>query len=518
MVDQLNIEVEVKELLADLKQADIKLWIENGKLQSRAPEGAITPLIRSQIKFHKETIINLIQQTQKSREKVAIRPIPKIAPQNSYALSHAQRRLWVLDQMDSAQNAYNLPAAIRVKGTLNIDALEQALTQLLERHESLRTNFILENGEGRQIIRPVERFNLSTSIWENSGAAALDAYIHAHANQAFDLTKDPLLKVELLQLGAKESILLLNMHHIISDGWSMDILYRELSVLYQAVETGQAADLAPLRIQYKDYAAWQHQLLSDSGKMADLRTYWLEQLGDLTTLELPTDYLRPATKTYQGAELSHTFSQKILNGLKGLSKAGEATLFMTLTALTKILLYRYSGQEDIILGTPSAGRNHPDLHDQIGYYINTVALRDHLQPDASFSDTLQAIKETALAAFERELYPFDQLVEELNLDRDMSRSPIFDVMLALQNNEQSEFKLGETKLNALPGSFEISKFDLTFNFAEDSARLLLNIEYSTAIFKAATIARMVQHLETLITNVLVSPSVKIGEVDILPKA
>jgi len=515
MVNQLNI--AVKDLLAQLKAANVKLWVENGRLQSKAPAGAITPFLRSQIKFHKETIIQLIQETQKKAAKTATPSIPKIASQDSYALSHAQRRLWVLEQMGTAENAYNLPAAIRVEGTLNIAALEQALTQLVERHESLRTNFVLENGQARQIIRPVQSFNLSISRWENPNPAALETYIQAHANQGFDLTKDSPLKVELVQLSDNTSILLFNMHHIISDGWSMDILYRELSALYQAVDTGKPANLTPLRIQYKAYVAWQHQLLSDSEKMADLRTYWMEQLADLTTLELPTDALRPAIKTYGGAELSHTFNQQILTGLKGLSKAGEATLFMTLTALTKVLLYRYSGQEDIILGTPSAGRNHPDLHDQIGYYVNTVVLRDQLQPNASFNTTLQTIKQTALAAFERELYPFDQLVEELNLDRDMSRSPIFDVMVVLQNNEQGELTLGETKLNFLPSLFNRSKFDLTFGFVEVAEGLQVNIEYNTDLFKEATITRMVQHLETLIKNVLVNPKVEIGQVAILPK-
>ena len=447
-------------------------------------------------------------------EFAAIEPAPI---QATYELSHAQRRLWVIDQLEAAKNAYNMPAAIRITGTLNITALEQGLTQLFERHESLRTNFVSEKGQPRQIIRPAQPFHLNIRVWEDSDATALNAYIHAHAHKDFDLTKDTLLKIDLLQLGNSEYILLFNMHHIISDGWSMDNLFRELNVLYQAADTGEEANLPLLQIQYKDYAAWQHQLLSDGENMADLRTYWQEQLTDLTTLELPTDYPRPTVKTYEGAHLTHTLNTDLLAKLETISRANGATLFMTLTAIIKVLLYRYSGQEDIILGTPSAGRNHPDLHDQIGYYINTVALRDHLAQNDSFTDTLAKVKQTALAAFDRELYPFDQLVEELELDRDMSRSPIFDVMLVLQNNEQIELILRDATLGMLPSAFEISKFDLLFSFIKIPEGLELSLEYNTDLFKAATIGRIVQHLETLTTNVLTDPSVEIGQVNILPE-
>jgi len=445
----------------------------------------------------------------------AIEPAPI---QEFYELSHAQRRLWVLSQMEAVQNAYNMPAAIRITGILNTTALEQALTQLFARHESLRTNFISESGQPRQVIRPAEPFHLKISSWGDSDPAALNDYIHAHAHGVFDLTKDALLKIELLQLGYSEYILLFNMHHIISDGWSMDNLFKELNILYQAANTGEAANLPPLRIQYKDYAAWQHQLLSDSEQMADLRTYWQEQLANLTTLELPTDFPRPTVKTYEGAHLTHTFSTDILNQLEAVSRANGATLFMTLTAMVKVLLYRYSGQEDIVIGTPSAGRNHPDLHDQIGYYINTVALRDQLERNDSFTDTLTKVKQTALAAFERELYPFDQLVEEIVLDRDVSRSPIFDIMLVLQNNEQIELNIKDAAINILPRAFDISKFDFVFSFIKVPEGLELSLEYSTDLFKAETIGRMVQHLEILAKNILADPSVSIGKVDMLPEA
>ena len=509
---------EVLELLSELEAKQISLSLKGDKLGLTAPKDALTMPLKQKIKRFKSEIIVLLGNKENELPVNGYSPIAKTRVQPNYALSNAQRRLWVLDQLETGQNAYNIPEAIRITGSLNTIALEQALTQLLERHESLRTNFVLENGQPRQIIQPAGAFNLTINIWEHSDAATLSAYVQAHAHKVFDLTKDVLLKVELLELGDKEYILLFNMHHIISDGWSIGILFKELNVLYQAIDSGQSAKLAPLQIQYKDYAAWQHQLLSDNETMDALRTYWQEKLANLATLELPTDFPRPNVKTYQGTNLVYKFKEQLLSQLETLSRANGATLFMTLTAIVKILLYRYSGQEDIILGTPSAGRNHPDLHDQIGYYINTVVLRDHLAPNDSFTDTLVKVKQTALAAFERELYPFDQLVEELALDRDMSRSPIFDVMLVLQNNEQSELKLGATKLSVLASPFEVSKFDLTINFAQGMDGLEMGIEYNTSLFKEATIGRMIQHLETLITNVLVNPSVAIGQVNILPNA
>ncbi|MCB0566313.1 MAG: amino acid adenylation domain-containing protein, partial [Phaeodactylibacter sp.] len=430
-----------------------------------------------------------------------------------------QRRLWVLSRLEEGLAAYNMPSAIRIEGALNVEALEKALEGLANRHEILRTRFVAEeDGEPRQVIAPPAAFHLPRIDWRDKEPAETKAYLQAHANQVFDLSEGPLLKAELLHTGEGSHILLLNMHHIISDGWSMEVLLRELSALYDAAAKGEENPLPALKIQYKEYAAWQGELLSDNERMAELRGYWRAQLADLPVLELPADYPRPSVKSYRGGRLHHTFGPEVLEQLEKLSRESGASLFMALTALVKVLLYRYTNQEDILVGTPTSGRNHPDLHDQLGFYVNMLVLRDRLHGEEDFTQTLAQVKETALAAFERELYPFDRLVEELEVERDQSRNPVFDVMVVLQNNERSALKLGDTALIPIPGKLEASKFDLTFGFAAGAQGLRLDIEYSTDLFRRDRIERIAGHLETLLESVLANPAQPIGELNILPAA
>ncbi|MEI6411934.1 MAG: amino acid adenylation domain-containing protein, partial [Bacteroidota bacterium] len=449
--------------------------------------------------------------------------IPRIVESTDYALSNAQRRLWVIDQMSEtaeAHAAYNMPATLRLQGDLDIAALERVFELLFERHEILRTHF----REGRQVISPATPYQLPQRDCRGMGAEAIKALIEAHALRAFDLALDSLLQLELLQLEEGEYLLLFNMHHIISDGWSIDVLVREMTTLYEAIKQGveQPLSVLPaLKIQYKDYAAWQNELL-ESESAETMRAFWLNQLskedGMLPTLELPSDYARPANKTYNGARLNTIIPAKALEGLNTLCQAHGATLFMGLTALVKSLFYRYTGQEDILIGTPVAGRIHPDLHDQIGFYVNTVVLRDRLKGEDSFETLLNAIKNNTLAAFEHESYPFDRLVEDLDLPRDLSRSAVFDVLLVLQNNEQSELRFGDVALSVEEAETGISKFDLLFNFVETGEGLLMGLEYNTDLFKADRIARMADHLQTLIDSVLHDPRSAIGSLNLLPTA
>ncbi|MCB0564418.1 MAG: amino acid adenylation domain-containing protein [Phaeodactylibacter sp.] len=456
-----------------------------------------------------------------SKDTVLLKPIEPTAEQPTYALSNAQRRLWVLDQLEENLTAYNIPAALRLAGRLDTAALERAFALLFERHEILRTRFVAVNGEGRQVVDPAGGFKLPMQDARAWSEEQIREHIQAHAGRVFDLENERLLQVELLQMGAEEWLLLFNMHHIISDGWSMEVLVREWSRLYEACRQGVAeplAQLPPLPIQYKDYAAWQNNLLEADETLHGLRAYWQGQLADLPTLELPEDYPRPAVKTYNGASLQQLFSLEITRQLQALSREQGATLFMTLTALVNVLLYRYTNQTDIVLGTPSAGRTHPDLHDQIGFYVNTLVLRTQLEGEQSFTALLEQVKATALAAFEHELYPFDRLVEELDIPRDMSRSAVFDMMIVLQNNEQSRLELGDVAIEFEPVQADISKFDLTFSFAENEAGLAVEINYNTDLFRADRIERMFEHLETLMQSVLQAPGHPIEQLDILPEA
>ncbi|MCB0599528.1 MAG: hypothetical protein KDD28_36005, partial [Phaeodactylibacter sp.] len=460
-----------------------------------------------------------LSQVVAGRDSVLLKAIEPVVEQPSYALSNAQRRLWVLSRLEEGLTAYNMPAAIRIKGALDVEALERAFEGLINRHEILRTRFVAEeDATPRQVVSSSAAFQLPCRDWREKGPAETEAYLQAHANFVFNLSEGPLLKAELLQTGEDNHLLLFNMHHIISDGWSIEVLLRELSALYDAAVKGRENPLPALKIQYKDYAAWQNELLSDNERLAELRAYWRAQLADLPVLELPTDYPRPTVKSYQGSRLRHTFGPEVLEQLEKLSRESGASLFMALTALVKVLLYRYTNQEDILVGTPTAGRNHPDLHDQLGFYVNTLALRGRLQGEEGFTQTLAQVKETALAAFERELYPFDRLVEELEVARDQSRNPVFDIMVALQNNERSALKLGDAELSPLPGKFEVSKFDLTFGFAAGAEGLQMDIEYSTDLFRRDRIERMAGHLETLLESILTNPAQPISQLNILPAA
>ncbi|MCB0614226.1 MAG: amino acid adenylation domain-containing protein, partial [Phaeodactylibacter sp.] len=463
----------------------------------------------------------------KARIKVAA--IEPAEPQENYALSNAQRRLWVLGQMDEDQVAYNMPMVIQLKGKLHVEALQAAFNHLIARHESLRTNIITVNGVPRQVIHPVRKVEIHLPTWQEKGEKALSEYILSFARQPFNLADGALLRLELLQMqeGAHpeesgQALLLLNMHHIISDGWSMEILLRELSHLYDAYIEEEAHALPALRIQYKDYAAWQNALLEQSELMEDLRNYWFQKLAPIEEgfpiLELPADYPRPAVQSYQGAILSTTLSPQLLDDLEALSRSSGTTLYITLTAIVKALLYRYSGQRDIIIGSLSAGRNHADLEHQIGFYVNTLALRDYIAEGTNFIEFLAQVKQTSVEAIGHELYPFDRLVEELDLIRDTSRAPLFDVLIAIQNEESPVLKFGGSRAALESVDWQVSKFDLSFGFTPTSKGLVVDIEYSTDLYKPERIHRMFEHLECLIQSLLANSNQPVEKLSILPKA
>ncbi|NQZ19896.1 MAG: AMP-binding protein, partial [Bdellovibrionales bacterium] len=451
--------------------------------------------------FASPTIADLGQKIAdlKHLHPIILQPIPKVEKSDNYALSNAQRRLWVLDKMDDNLTAYNMPAAIRLHGDLDIEALEKTFQYLFDRHEVLRTRFVSIEGEGRQIIDKNIDFKLE--IIEVNNENEINELAQNHANHAFDLENEHLLKIKLLRINKTKHVLLFNMHHIISDGWSMGILIKEISRTYEKTSSDIRHSSSELPIQYKDYAAWQNNLLENEEVISELRNYWQNQLTDLPTLELPLDFKRPKVKTYNGASVQHTFSKAISEKLNVYSQENEATLFMTLTALVKVLLYRYTNQTDIVIGTPTAGRNHPDLHNQIGFYINTLVLRNQIEPTDNFKTVLSKVKQTALQAFENELYPFDKLVEELDIPRDMSRNAVFDVMVVLQNNEQADLSFGDVEIEVEETETNIAKFDLTINFTETENSLVTNINYNTDLFRNDRIERMIGHLETLINSV-----------------
>lgn len=449
--------------------------------------------------------------------------IAQVQQQEFYEVSHGQRRLWILNQFEEGLTAYNMPVAHRFKGTLDMAALEAAFQAVIERHEILRTRFISVEGALKQKVLATTElsFSIDYKDWRDKAQKNLliNDLVNKETNTPFDLDKVPLFRAGLVQMEEQEYVFLFNMHHIISDGWSQELLIREVLTLYHSYVTGESHALPPLRIQYKDYAAWQQEQLRGE-KLKEHQNYWLSKFEhSVPVLELPTDYPRPAIKTYRGTSLNHSFGLKLTQRIKALSQAQGVSDFMVIMAAVKTLLFRYTNQKDIVVGSPTAGRSHKDLENQLGFYVNLLALRTALDGDDTFATLLEKVKETTLGAYEHEIYPFDKLVDELRLSREMSRSPIFDVAVVFQDtNVQGDFKqeLEGVTVEKFTAEFKISKYDLRFNFFEGEGEILqLNIEYNTDLFKEVRIRRVINHLRQLLMAVVKSPQVRLTDIDYL---
>ncbi|NQX43688.1 non-ribosomal peptide synthetase, partial [Pedobacter steynii] len=439
--------------------------------------------------------------------------IPLVSPGQSYVLSSSQRRLWILSQFEDGNIAYNMPGVYVFEGDLNIEALEQSFLALIERHENLRTIFReAENSEVQQFILPFESVDFKIGYQDFRSVADRDEVVKglvaAEFHHSFDLSSYPLLRASLYQLSDHQWVFCYVVQHIISDGWSMGVLIRELLSLYNAFVTGAAMPLVPLRIQYKDYAAWQQSELTGD-QLHIHQNYWMNQFsGQLPVLNLPLEKPRPAKRTYNGATISGTINADISEGLRSLIKEEGGTLFMGLVAAMNVLFYRYSGQEDIIIGSPIAGREHADLEDQIGFYINTLALRSRFKGSGDYLELLREVKKVTLDAYDHQVYPFDEVLERLHLKRDMSRNPLFDVMIILQNTSSGHQKILSPSFNIKEYGLDehtISKYDLSFYFNEIGDELKLSIEYSTDLFSEAAVKRLYGHFESLLAHVVKHP-------------
>ncbi|WP_220388801.1 non-ribosomal peptide synthetase [[Flexibacter] sp. ATCC 35208] len=447
--------------------------------------------------------------------------------QSSYPLSSSQRRLWLLSQLENGNVAYNIPGVYVFIGELHLASLNFAFNELIQRHEILRTVFREnEKGELRQYIVPAAQQLFSIQYTDLRTAKDQDqrveALVKAGATQPFNLAEGPLLRAGLYQVGDSRWVFAYTVHHIISDGWSMEILIRELLLIYNHHVQGIPHSLLPLAIQYKDYACWQQAQLEDGILAAD-QVYWLLQLeGELPVLELPTDHVRSAVRTYKSGVVTHQFPEHAVEQLRTLCQQQGATMFMGLQGLVNVLLHRYTQQEDIITGTPVAGRGHADLLDQIGFYVNTLALRIRFSGGDSYTTLLDHVREVTLAAFEHQAYPFDELVDQLDLQRDVSRNVLFDVMVMLQHDQSSLRHIPSMHGLDIQGyesnSLEVSKFDITFAFIESGASLTVNIKYNTDLFDPSTIERMATHLEQLLHTVTSRPDSPINMLPYLTEA
>jgi amino acid adenylation domain-containing protein len=423
---------------------------------------------------------------------------------NLHPLSFAQARLWFLDRLKTGNPAYNISFAVGIKGRLEVKRLEGCINQVISRHEILRTSFSTSEGKPVQVINPTLTLPLLIVDIPESEVREITTQEH---QQPFDLTATPLLRLKLLRLASEEHILLLTMHHIIADGLSAEVFMAEVAQHYQGLSVRE------LSIQYKDFVYWQHQQLeTDFNKHLD---YWREKLKDATPLlQLPTDKPRPAVQSYQGKSQSWEISSSLTKQLQSLAQNENVTLFMLLLAAFKTLLYRYTGQEDIIVGSPIANRNHEQLKGLIGFFVNTLVLRSNLAGNPIFSELLSQMRQVALEAYAHQDLPFDKLVEALQPERDLSYTPLFQVMFALQNAPELAaipgLNLSEYKIDS-----QIAQFDLSVSIENRDDILIATFEYNTDLFDDATITRMVSHYQNLLEGVVINPQVKLSDLPLL---
>ncbi len=443
--------------------------------------------------------------------------IPVVPDADAYELSHAQRRLWLIDQLEPESPAYNIASSFLIEGQFAADAFIEAMQSLHDRHESLRTTFFMHDGVPRQRVATysVPSITILDISDESDVEQKARSRFRLEASRPFNLAAGPLYRCTLLKTGDGNYVFIFVIHHIISDVWSLGVMVAELSQIYNARVTGSLPELPILSIQYRDFAAWQNKVLAADEIQSD-RAYWLEKLGGtLPLLDLPTDFPRPLVKTYAGASLHFHLEKHLSDQLRAIASAEEASLFALLISLVRTLVYRYTGQEDLVIGSPVAGRTHPDLEPQIGFFINTLALRDQVDPEEPFTSLLAKVMSTNTDAFDHQGYPFDHLVEELRVTRDVSRSPVFDLMVVLQNTGQVSFALHGTTVREFEQLENVSKFDLDFVFQEQDEVIEVVVEYNCDLFLAERIRKIFGHFVRLAEGVALNPSSRICDLPLL---
>jgi hypothetical protein len=445
-------------------------------------------------------------------------PLVRVSRDGPPTASYAQQRLWFLNELEPGRVSYHIPATVRLEGQLDISALERALSEVVRRHDVLRTTLIADRGIPRQVVAdrlelPLVKEDLSR-VSEDERQSRAVLRMRELVEQPFDLARGPLVRAALLRLGDQEHIANVTMHHAISDGWSIGILIRELSTLYEAFRLGTPSPLAEPAIQYTDYAVWQHSWIQGERLQAQI-DYWTAQLAGVPHIELPTDRQRPPVPSEHGGARSKTLPNSILESIRSLGRVEGATLYMTLLAAFQVLLHRYSGQDDIAVGSPIAGRTASELEGLIGLFVNTLVLRSDLSGDPPFRELLRQVRRTAVEAYRHQDVPFEKLVNITQSQRHGSRSPLFQVMFALQNVPQPALRAPELVVTPLELPVTTSKFDLTLFATEVAEGLRLTMEYSTDLFDAATVDRMLVHYQTLLAEITADPDQPIGAIPML---
>jgi amino acid adenylation domain-containing protein len=470
--------------------------------------------------------LSLAQLAAKILEKLAEAPtiasIQTVSRLQNIPLSFAQERLWFFDQLEPGNPFYNLCGAVRIAGQLNAEALRQSIEKIIERHEVLRTAFAGGEKEQIQVIFDAKTFRLPLIDLSHCSPGERDKKAQKvsaeEAELPFDLTQPNLLRAKLLRLSETEHTLLLSAHHIIFDGWSLGVFLRELAAFYEGFSNNNLASLPPLPIQYADFATWQRQQMQ--GEILETQlTYWKQQLsGSAAVLNLPTDFSRPAVQSYKGGRQLFELPERLTEAIRQLSRGEKTTVFMTLLAAFKTLLYRYTGQEDILVGSPIASRNSSETESLIGFFVNTLVLRSDLTGNPTFRELLSRVREVALGAYAHQDVPFEKLVEELQPNRDLSHSPLFQVMFAFQNASEFALELPGLSLNCQQIHSGTANFDLTLELEATATGIRGWFEYSLDLFKPTTIARMAGHFQSLLESIVANYLARLSDLPMLEEA
>lgn len=506
------------DVISRVRRAGGRLSLQGDTIRIDAPQGALDEELTALLKTHREEVIALVSRARAERDSDPPVPVRRGA-ENSAELSAAQQHLWFLETAGDSRNAYLMPAALRLEGPLQLEALRQALEEIVRRHEMLRTSFFEDGGRCYQRIEPAGTWQLPvvdlTHLKTTERDAETERRAANEARQPFDLSAGQLLRTTLLRTAPQEHILLLTVHHIAADGWSLDIFSRELTVLYEAFLHGEPSPLLPLPLRYLDFAAREQSQLRNGAFNRDLG-YWRRQLDDAVALELPTDFPRPMQRSNEGARHGFAIPANLSARIRRFSGTHEATPFMTLLAAFKLLLWRYSGETDISVGTASSHRSH-EFESLIGLFVNPLVLRTGVSGELSFQEILSRVKRSFIDGAGHQAVPFGEIVKALSVERDASRTPLFDVMFVL-NTAAKAPQLHGLQVSLLETGAGVSRFDLTLEISDDDGALSGWFEYNTRLFRASTIQQMADRFLILLARVLDNPDMRLERIPLLSPA
>ncbi len=517
--------MKTSEFLAHLKRLNVKVWAANGELKCSAPKGVLTAELREELGRHKSEILALVGGTGDGSAEAGpgAARIPRVPRRPGMPLSFTQQRLWFLQQLEPELAAYNIGITVGLLGPLDVRALERSLTEIVRRHEALRTTFPEVGGRPTQLVGEPYEIRLgviqkpdgpSEQEWREENKRRMVEWIV----ELFDLRKGPLFRPVLIQIGEREHVLFVSVHHIVFDGMSLGVFLRELCALYDAFTKDRPSPLSEPPVQYADFAAWQQEYFRGR-EYERLVDFWKSALaGKLPILELPTDRPRPPIQTFHGAHKERLLPRALIASLEELSRREGATLYMVLLAAYKVLLSRYTGLDDIIVGTAINNRNHPEVEHLIGFFANTLVLRTSLAGDPTIRELIARVKETCLGAFEHQDMPFERLVDELSPERNLAYSPIFQTLFLTENVPNAPQRMGEITFQPFGLDVTMARNDLTLWAALDRERFFAWAEYNTDLFDPETVDALLDHYVEVLQSGLSNPDARVSRLEMTARA